>query len=135
MSAKPVPKPTPETQPFWDKARERELWLPKCVDTGQVFFPPRAFSPFTGGAVSWKKASGKAMLASFVIVHRPSPGYEQEAPYIIALAQLAEGPRMMTNLPGTPADPAALTIGAPLTVIFEERGDMVIPQFRMEAAA
>ncbi len=135
MSMKPVPIPTPETQTFWDKAREHELWLPKCVDSGQVFFPPRAFSPFTGGAVAWEKASGKAKLASFVIVHRPSPGYEAEAPYVIALAELAEGPRMMTNLPGAPVDPAALTIGAPLIVSFEARGDIVIPQFRLEDEA
>jgi len=135
MSTKPVPKPTPETQPFWDKAREHELWLPKCADSGKVFFPPRPFSPFTGGAVTWEQASGKARLASFVIVHRPSPGYEGEAPYIIALADLAEGVRMMTNLPGAPTDPAELRIGAPLTVVFEERGDMVIPQFRLEDAA
>jgi uncharacterized OB-fold protein len=135
MSAKPVPRPTPETQPFWDKAREHELWLPKCVDTGEVFFPPRMFSPFTGGAVAWEQASGKATLASFIVVHRPSPGYEDEAPYIVALAELAEGPRMMTNLLGAPADPAALKIGAPLVVTFEERGDMVIPQFRLEDAA
>ncbi len=135
MSAKPVPKSTPETQPFWDKARERELWLPKCVDSGRVFFPPRMFSPFTGGAVTWERASGKAKLASFIIVYRPSPGYEEDAPYIIALAELEEGVRMMTNLPGTPADPALLTIGAPLTVTFEERGDMVLPQFRVEDAA
>jgi len=132
MNAKPVPEPTPETQPFWDKCRERELWLPICVDSGKPFFPPRMFSPFTGGLVRWEQASGRATLASFVIVYRPSPGYEQDAPYIIALADLAEGVRMMTNLPGAPADPAMLKIGAPLTVTFEERGDMVIPQFRLE---
>jgi hypothetical protein len=135
MSSKPVPKPTPETQTFWDKAREHELWLPKCVDSGKVFFPPRAFSPFTGGAVTWEKASGRAKLASFIVVHRPAPGYEAEVPYIIAIAELEEGVRMMTNLPGAPADPAALKIGAPLTVSFEERGDMVIPQFRLGDAA
>ncbi len=135
MSAKPVPQLTPETQMFWDKCREHELWLPKCADSGKVFFPPRMFSPFTGGAVGWEKASGRAALASFVIVHRPSPGYEADAPYIIALADLEEGVRMMTNLPGAPADPALLKIGAPLVVTFEERGGMVIPQFRLEDAA
>ena len=135
MNAKPVPQPTPETQPFWDKCRERELWLPKCADTGKLFFPPRVFSPFTGGGVSWEQASGRATLASFVIVHRPSPGYEQDAPYIIALADLEEGVRMMTNLPGAPIDPALLKIGAPLTVTFEERGAMVIPQFRLAEPA
>jgi uncharacterized OB-fold protein len=134
MSSKPTPQPTPETQFFWDKARARELWLPKCVDSGRIFFPPRRFSPFTGGAVTWVQACGRAKLASFAIIHRPSPGYEHEAPYIVALAELEEGPRMMTNLPGTPADPAALTMGAPLVVTFEERGDWVIPQFRVESA-
>jgi len=135
MLSKPIPKPTPETRTFWDKAREHELWLPKCVDTGKVFFPPRPFSPFTGGAIGWERASGKATLASFIIVHRPAPGYEGEVPYIVALADLDEGVRMMTNLPGAPADPAELRIGAPLTVSFEERGDMTIPQFRLEDVA
>lgn len=132
---KAIPKPTPETQPFWDKTREHELWLPKCAESGRFFFPPRMFSPFTGGPVAWAKASGKARLASFIIVHRPSPGYEGEAPYIVALAQLEEGPHMMTNLPGAAADPAALRIDTPLTVTFEERGDMVLPQFRLEDPA
>ena len=135
MSSKPVPKPTPETQPFWDKARLHELWLPKCVDTGKVFFPPGMFSPYTGGGVTWEQASGRARLASFIIIHRPSPGYEQEAPYIVALAELDEGPRMMTNLPGTPPDPGVIKIGARLTVTFEERGDMVVPQFRLAGAS
>lgn len=133
--SKPIPKPTPETQPFWDKIRQRELWLPRCADSGKFFFPPRMFSPFTGGPVEWTKASGKARLASFIVVHRPSPGYEEEVPYIVALAELEEGPRMMTNLPGAAANPAALKIGAALTVTFEERGDMVLPQFRLEDAA
>jgi uncharacterized OB-fold protein len=135
MNTKPIPKPTPETQLFWDKARAHELWLPQCADSGKVFFPPRAFSPFTGGAVTWVQASGRAKLASFAIIHRPSPGYESEAPYIVALAELEEGPRMMTNLPGSPADPSRLNIGAPLVVTFEARGDMVIPQFRVESAS
>jgi uncharacterized protein len=135
MSSKPTPKPTPETQPFWDKARMHELWLPKCVDSGKFFFPPRMFSPYTGGAVAWERASGQARLASFLIVHRPSPGYEEEGPYIVALAELDEGPRMMTNLPGTPPDPTAIRIGARLTVTFEERGEVVLPQFRLSSAS
>jgi uncharacterized OB-fold protein len=121
--------PTPETQFFWDKARAHELWLPMCVDSGRHFFPPRPFSPFTGGAVEWRPASGRARLASFVIVHRAAPGFEERVPYIVALAELEEGPRMLTNLPGAPIDPAALKIGVPLTVTFEERGDMTLPQF------
>jgi uncharacterized protein len=131
MSAKMIPVPTPETQFFWDKARAHELWLPMCVDSRRHFFPPRLFSPFTGGAVEWRPASGRARLVSFVIVHRAAPGFEAEVPYIVALAELEEGPRMLTNLPGAPTDPSALNIGAPLTVTFEKRGDITVPQFRL----
>lgn len=134
MTPKMLPQPTPETAVFWAKAAARELWLPRCLDTGRVFFPPRAASPFTGGAVDWVRVSGRARLASFVIAHRPAPGFEAEAPYVIALAELEEGPRMMTNLPGAPPDPAALVIGAALEVTFEARGEMVLPQFRLAAA-
>ncbi|MCB2073960.1 MAG: OB-fold domain-containing protein [Novosphingobium sp.] len=134
MSDKMLPVPTPETRVFWDKAKDRELWLPRCVDTGRFFFPPRQFSPFTGGAVEWQRASGEARLASFLVVHRPGPGFEEEVPYIVAIAELREGPHMLTNLPGTPADPAAIRIGAELEVSFEERGEMCIPQFRMVGA-
>jgi uncharacterized OB-fold protein len=129
MPEKMIPQPTPETQFFWDKARARELWLPLCVDTGRHFFPPRMFSPFTGGAVEWRPASGRAKLASYVIVHRAAPGFETEVPYIVALAELEEGPRMLTNLPGAPCDPARLKIGAPLEVTFEQRGAVSLPQF------
>jgi uncharacterized OB-fold protein len=131
MNSKPVPEPTPESRCFWDKACVHELWLPKCVDSGRFFFPPRLFSPFTGGAITWERASGNARLASFVIAHRAAPGFEAQTPYIIALAELEEGPRLLTNLPGAPPDPAMLKIGAPLTVTFEVRGDLTIPQFQL----
>jgi uncharacterized protein len=129
MSAKMTPVATPETRFFWDKARANELWLPRCVASGRHFFPPRQFSPFTGGAVEWRRASGRAKLVSFLIVHRAAPGFEAQVPYIVALAELEEGPRMLTNLPGAPADPSLLKVGAPLTVTFEKRGDMTLPQF------
>ena len=136
MAAKFLPRPTPETQIFWDKANLGELWLPTCVDSGRAFFPPRLFSPFTGGAVAWEKASGRATLASYVIVHRPAPGFEGDGAYIVAIAALEEGPRLLTNLPGAAPDPERLQIGAPLELVFETRGDRSLPQFRLlESAA
>jgi uncharacterized OB-fold protein len=129
--SKMLPQPTPETQTYWDKAREHELWLPKCVDSDRFFFPPRLFSPFTGGSIRWERVSGRGKLASFVINHRPAPGYETEAPYIVALIELEEGPRLTSNLPGAEPNPTALKIGAPVEVTFEERGDVVIPQFML----
>ncbi|MBA6436924.1 hypothetical protein H3T12_20925 [Streptomyces sp. GMR22] len=76
MGDKFRPAPTPETQTYGDKARLGELWLPTCAHTGRAFFPPRARSPFNGGPVSWKRASGRATPASYVVVHRARPGFE-----------------------------------------------------------
>src|SRR5262245_38176928 len=108
--SKPLPTPTPETKMFWDMAAKHELWLPRCASTGQFFFPPQQRSPLTGGEVEWEKASGRATLASYVITQIPAPGYEKEVPYIIALADLEEGPRLTCNLLGVAPDPANLRI-------------------------
>src|SRR3954464_14710297 len=88
VKAKAVPQATPETKRFWDATAAHELWLPRCVDSGRLFFPPQETSPLTGGAVRWEKASGRGTLASFVINHMPAPGFE--APYIVALVELEE---------------------------------------------
>ncbi len=131
MPAKSLPQPTPETAMFWTKAKQHELWLQKCEETGKFFFPPRPASPFTGGPAVWERVSGRARLVSFNIPHRAAPGFEGEAPYIVAIAALDEGPNMLTNLPGAAPDPTTLKIGARLELTFEDRGDFSIPQFRL----
>jgi uncharacterized OB-fold protein len=68
-------------------------------------------------------------LYSYVINHRPAPGFEAEAPYAIAVVQLAEGPRMMTNIVGVPNTPEALELDMPLRVQFEKRGEVTLPVF------
>jgi uncharacterized OB-fold protein len=126
---KAVPSATPETKLFWDMAAKHELWLPRCIDTGKFFFPPQESSPLTGGKVTWERVSGRGKLASYVIAHRAAPGFEDELPYVVALVELDEGPRLTSNLRDVAPDPAALTIGMPLQVVFEERGPMTLPQF------
>jgi hypothetical protein len=127
---KAVPSPTPETQPYWDGATAGELRIQRCVDCRQPYFYPRPICPSCGsGNVEWFTASGDATLYSYVISHRPAPGFEAEAPYAIAVVQLAEGPRMMTSLVGVPATPEALVLDMPLRVTFEQRGDISLPVF------
>jgi uncharacterized OB-fold protein len=124
-----TPQPTPETQPFWDKTREHELWLPRCDSCSAVVWYPRAFCPHCqSSSFTWFQASGRGTLASFLINYTPAPGYT--APYVIALVDLPEGPRLAANILDVEPDPAALTIGMPLQVAFEERGDVVLVQFR-----
>jgi uncharacterized OB-fold protein len=127
---KAIPVPTPETQPFWDGAAAGKLRIQRCTDCGAPYFYPRPLCPSCGsGNVEWFTASGDATLYSYVINHRPAPGFEEEAPYAIAVVQLAEGPRMMTSLVGVPATPEALVLDMRLRVAFEQRGDMALPVF------
>ena len=79
--------------------------------------------------MNWFTASGKGTLFSYVINHRAPKGFE--APYIIAVVQLEEGPRMMSNLVDCPQTPDALEIDMPLEVTFvTATDDISIPQFR-----
>jgi uncharacterized OB-fold protein len=127
---KAVPVSTPDTQPFWDGCAAGELRIQRCLDCGQPYFYPRPVCPGCGsGRVEWFTASGQATLYSYVINHRPAPGFEDDAPYAIAVVELAEGPRMMTNLIGVPNTPEDLVLDMPLQVTFERRGDVSLPLF------
>jgi hypothetical protein len=128
---KPVPVPTPETQPFWDGCAAGALRIQRCLDCGKPYFYPRPVCPSCGSVnVEWFTASGEATLYSYVINHRPAPGFEADAPYAIAVVQLTEGPRMMANIVGVPNTPQDLVLDMPLRVTFEARGDVQLPLFR-----
>jgi uncharacterized OB-fold protein len=125
-----LPTPTPETAHFWEGCKAGELRLQRCGACAETYFPPRPFCPACGSrAVEVFKASGKAILWSYVINHRPRPDMGK-APYSIAVVALDEGPRMMTNIVGCPQTPEALRLDMPLEVTFEAFGDMALPLFR-----
>jgi len=117
-----LPQPTPETQHFWDGTRAGELRLQRCVACSNVYFPPRPFCPGCASReVEVFSASGRASLHSYVISHRALPGFE--APYAIAVVELEEGPRLMTNIVESPQTPEALQLDMPLEVVFEPVSD------------
>ena len=117
-----LPQPTPETQPFWDGTKAGELRLQRCDACSHVYFPPRPFCPKCAGRkVSWFRASGRATLYSYVIHHRPAPGFTP--PYSIAVVEVAEGPRMMTNIVECPQTPEALQLDMSLEVVFTPVSD------------
>jgi hypothetical protein len=125
-----LPQPTPETQHFWDGCKEGELRLQRCVECSKSYFPPRPFCPVCGSRkVESYKASGKAVLWSYVINHRPRPDIGKD-PHSIAVVQLEEGPRMMTNIVGCPQTPEALKLDMPVEVTFETFGEIALPFFQ-----
>jgi uncharacterized OB-fold protein len=126
------PEPTPETAPYWEGARAGELRIQRCSACGRHYFYPRVACRFCSSLdVEWVAVSGRASLVSYVINHRPLPGFEAVSP-VIALVELEEGPRLMTNIVGVEPEPANLPLDLRLLVTFEERSGVVLPVFRPE---
>lgn len=123
MPRRPIPEPTPETQPYWDACSEHRLMLQRCLDCSghPAYFYPRPFCPTClSRNVEWFEASGRATLHTYVIAHRGAPGFDDAVPYVIAVVALEEGPRMMSNIVGVEATPENLPVGLALEVTWED---------------
>jgi hypothetical protein len=129
-AARPVPQATPETQHFWDGTRAGEIRLQRCDACRHVYFPPRPFCPACSSrTVSIFRASGRGRLLSYVINQRPHPAWDGS--YSIAIVELDEGVRMMSNVVGCPQTPEALILDMPLEATFERLTDEItLPLFK-----
>ena len=126
-----LPTPTPETKPYWDALKEHRLLIQRCKECQRAYFYPRPFCPkcFSFN-VEWFEASGRGKLYSFVINHRPAPGFGPE-PYVIAVVELDEGPRMMTNLIDVEPDPDKISCDMPVRIVYEDvTTEITLPKFR-----
>ncbi len=126
-----LPTPDAETQPFWDAARDHRLLIRRCRRCGEAHFYPRRFCPDCwSDEVGWEQASGRATLYTWSVVHSNDlPPFAERVPYVAAVVDLAEGPRMMTNVVDCDFDD--LTVGMHLDVTFEHRtDDVTLPVFR-----
>ena len=126
-----LPTPDLEQQPYWDAAREGRLLIRHCGACGAHHFYPRPFCPWCWSVdVSWVEASGRATLYTYSVVHANDlPPFPERVPYVAAIVELAEGPRMMTNVEDCGLD--ALEVGMALEVAFRAiSDDVTIPVFR-----
>lgn len=126
-----LPYPSPETQPFWDGCKRHELMLPFCPKCDAFFFYPRQFCPTCfSWAIEWRKCSGRGTLHTFAIQFRAQmPGFKP--PYISAVVQLDEGPRLVTNLVGVDPMPENIKCDIAVEVVWEDLNDEItIPNFQ-----
>lgn len=127
----PQPTPTPETLPFWEAAAREQLQIQRCTPCGVHYFYPRPFCPTCGSDdVEWTQVSGRARLLSYVINHRPLPPFPADEPLIVAMVELEEGPRLMTNIVDVHPVPEDLPLDMQLEVSFRRQGEFTLPVFR-----
>lgn len=126
-----LPRPNPETAAYWEGCRRHELLIQRCTQCSEYQFYPRVLcSACLSEQVEWVRSSGRGHVLTFTIVRRAvSEAYAPEVPYVVALVQLAEGPRMMSNL--VQCEPDSVKVGMPVEVIFEDWSkETTIPKFR-----
>jgi uncharacterized protein len=136
---RPLPHPmTPEAKPYWDGLRQQKLMLPRCRACGRAFFYPRVLCPRCHAPdIEWVQSSGRGRLHSFGIVYQTiSKAFKVKAPYVLAMVELEEGPRLMSNLINIVPDPRRIRCDMPVEVVFERLTDEVtLPLFQPAGGA
>jgi uncharacterized OB-fold protein len=127
---KPLPVPDAASLPYWEAAKQHRLVVQHCDACGRDQYPPDLICRYCqSDRLSFRKASGRGSVYSFAVYVRSfMAGFE--APYVLALVDLDGHPgvRMMTNIVDTPIP--SISVGMPVEVTFEDRGEWAMPQFR-----
>ena len=130
--AKPLPVINDRNRPFWDGAKAGELRMQRCTACGHIRFP---ISPVCSVCLSdqteWTSLSGRGEVFAKLVYHRAfNPAWADDVPYNVALIQLEEGPRMYSNVVGTPND--AFKVGDPVEVVFDPVTEEIsVPRFKI----
>jgi uncharacterized OB-fold protein len=117
---KPLPFSSVESKPFWDACREHKLLLPRCNQCGSYWFPASATCPkCLSTDWIWSKSSGRGKIYSFGVYHRVyHKGFEADVPYVLAIVQIEEGPRLVTNVVN--CKPEQVKCNMPVEVVFDD---------------
>jgi len=128
----PIPAPNPDSQAYWDAAKNEQLVIRRCTSCAAFHFMPRHVCPHCWSTdLEWVQASGKGTVHSYSIIRRaPIQSYTTRVPYVVALIDLDEGPRMFANIVGEGA--LDTQVGSRVGVCFETRADFKLPQFMLQ---
>lgn len=133
--ARPIPLPTPTSQPFWDGLARHEVWIQFSPSLDAYVFYPRVLAPGTlADDLQWRQISGAATLVSFAVAERPvAPQFADTVPQLLAVVEWTEGPRLATEL--VDVDPARLKVGMPVSPVFTDIPEQGVTLLRYTAAS
>jgi uncharacterized OB-fold protein len=126
-----LPTMDDHSRPYWEGFRTGRFLVARCGGCGRVHHYPRPACPYCWSEdVAPVQASGRATLYTYSIVHMNDlPPFKERLPYVAAVVDLEEGPRVMTTI--VDCDPADLRIGMALTADFHEvADDLTVAVFR-----
>ena len=135
LPSRPRTRPSALPRPFWEASARGEFRIQVCERCGaRIFYARPACTECGARELRWQASSGRGTVYSYTIARRPThPAFAARVPYVIAIVELEEGPRVTTNITG--CDPETVAIGMPVEVAFEEAVDgIAIPVFQPRAA-
>jgi hypothetical protein len=130
--AKPLPTLSNENRPFWEAAKRQELHMQQCLDCQHIRYPINHVCPkCLSGRAEWKRLSGRGEVFSYIVFHQVyHAGFARDVPYNVAMIQLEEGPRMISNVVGVPTD--KVKVGDKVEVTFDQvTEEVTIPRFKL----
>jgi uncharacterized protein len=135
--SRPVPAPDDVSRFYWEATANHRLVLQRCRSCHKMQYPPEICCVHCQAEeFDAAETTGRGVIYSYSVVNRPlHAGFVDALPYVVALVELDDQPelRILTNLvdmpPGTP-----LSCGLPVEVVFEKRGSVTLPQFRLTGA-
>jgi len=129
MSSPLAPSTTPDTQFFWDGLRDQRLLVQRCTACGTLRHPPRPMCPACND-LGWDtvEASGRGTLHSVVAPQHPQFPF-LDYPYLVALVDLEEGTRLVSNLVDVALEDAEIGMAVEVTFVEFDNG-VVLHQFR-----
>jgi len=129
-SGRPIPRRTPTSAAYFEAAREGRFSLQKCPRDGFFFYPRAACPVCLGEDWSWQAASGRGTIYSYTIERVGlDPAQRSRVPFVVAIVELEEGPRMTSNIIG--CSPEDVSIGQSVEVTFEDLGQETLVQFKL----
>jgi uncharacterized OB-fold protein len=130
---KPLPTPEPVTNPFWDSLKQHRMMIQRGKTSGKYVFYPRRFMPGDfDEEMEWVPVSGRGTLHAFSIPHwHPNKAFTADGPYVVALIELEEGAKILSNLIDVEPTPEAVKIGMPVEVVYDDvNEEITLPKFR-----
>jgi uncharacterized OB-fold protein len=120
-----VPGMTDLTRPYWEAARDGRLVVQECQECGRLQHPPLPACPDCHRSqLGWRELSGRGTVYSCTVVrHATHAAFAGKIPYVVALVELDEGPRLVTTVTGCP--PEDVRAGLPVRVVFRRLTDEV----------
>lgn len=119
-----LPRITEDKRPFWEALREHRFITTRCSQCGRVSYPPRVLCPAClGDAREWIELCGRGVIYAFTRHHIVPRAYIAEAPYVTAMVDLEEGPRILTRIEN--ADYEELKIGQAVKIGYKPLADEI----------